>query len=150
MKSTWLYTAAIAVAALIAMLAFVFMPVASPPKPELDQSRIRTSAKGLFVAEIQPEKPEIKQGELHSWVLTLKTADGKPVEDASIDIGGGMPDHNHGLPTSPQVTEYLGQGRLPRRRRQIHHERVVGIALRHLVDRRDGRRGLQSGAVKEP
>ena len=41
----------------------------------------------------------------------MKTSDGKPVEDARVEIGGGMPDHNHGLPTSPEMTEYLGQGR---------------------------------------
>ena len=111
MKSTWLYVAAIAAAALIAAAAFLFMPLAGPPKPELDQSRSKATAKNLFVAEIAPEKPEIKQGELHSWILTVKTSDGKPVEDARVEIGGGMPDHNHGLPTSPEVTEYLGQGR---------------------------------------
>ena len=111
MKSTWIYIAAVAAAALLAILAFVFMPVAAPPKPELDQSRSQSSAKGLFVAEIQPENAEIKQGRLHSWVITVKTPDGKPVEDAKISAGGVMPDHNHGLPTSPQVTQHLGQGR---------------------------------------
>ncbi len=30
---------------------------------------------------------------------------------AAIDISGGMPQHDHGLPTSPQVADYLGQGR---------------------------------------
>ena len=111
MKSTWLWVAAISGAALIAVAAFLFAPVAGPPKQELDQSRSRATAKGLFVAEIQPENAEIKQGQLHSWVITVKTPDGKPVEDAKINAGGGMPDHNHGLPTSPEVTEHLGQGR---------------------------------------
>ena len=52
-----------------------------------------------------------KQGELHSWLLTLKTAAGQPVEGAAITIDGGMPQHGHGLPTSPEVTDYLGDGR---------------------------------------
>jgi hypothetical protein len=111
LKSIWSYVAAFAAAALLAVLAFVFMPVAGPPKPELDQSRSRTTANGLYLAAIEPETPEISQGELHSWVLTVRTPDGKPVEDARVAVGGGMPDHNHGLPTSPQVTEYLGDGR---------------------------------------
>ena len=75
-------------------------------------SRVReTTLKGLFAASIQPEAPEIRQGELHSWILTLKTADGKAVEDAVVTIGGGMPQHGHGLPTAPEVTSYLGEGR---------------------------------------
>ena len=51
------------------------------------------------------------QGELQSWLLTLKTAAGAPVEGAAIIVSGGMPQHNHGLPTSPQATDYLGEGR---------------------------------------
>ena len=56
---------------------------------------------------------------MHSWMLTVKTPDGKPVEDAKVAIGGGMPDHNHGLPTSPQMTEHLGRGPLPHRGHEI-------------------------------
>jgi hypothetical protein len=32
------------------------------------------------------------------------------VEDAVIEMDGEMPEHGHGLPTKPQVTEYLGDG----------------------------------------
>ena len=34
-----------------------------------------------------------------------------PVTKAEISIDGGMPDHDHGLPTDPQVTGNLGDGR---------------------------------------
>ena len=50
-------------------------------------------------------------GALHSWLLTLKTAAGQPVEDATITIDGGMPEHGHGLPTSPAVSAHLGAGK---------------------------------------
>jgi hypothetical protein len=33
------------------------------------------------------------------------------VEGATIAVDGGMPQHRHGMPTAPQVTEYLGEGR---------------------------------------
>ncbi|TIX45261.1 MAG: auxin-binding protein, partial [Mesorhizobium sp.] len=46
-----------------------------------------------------------------AWLLTLKTVKGDPVEGAAIAVSGGMPQHNHGLPTSPQATDYLGEGR---------------------------------------
>ena len=111
MKLGWLYLLALVVLLAVAFGAFVAMPVAAPPKPELDQSRSRTTTNGLYLAAIEPEAPVIKQGEMHSWILTVKTPDGKPVEDAKVAIDGGMPDHNHGLPTAPRMTESLGGGR---------------------------------------
>jgi len=32
------------------------------------------------------------------------------VSHAEIDLDGGMPAHDHGLPTHPQMTRYLGKG----------------------------------------
>lgn len=111
MKSALLYALAVVALVLAALGAYVAAPVAAPPKLELDLSRSRTTANGLYVAAIEPEVPEIKQGELHTWILTVKTVDGKPVDGARIAVGGGMPDHNHGLPTSPEATQQLGEGR---------------------------------------
>ena len=47
---------------------------------------------------------------MHSWILHIESADGIGVEEAIIDVEGGMPDHDHGLPTKPRVTEELGGG----------------------------------------
>ncbi len=101
----------IAIAALLAVGSYFLADMGSKPQAELDVSRMRTTANDTFVVSVEPENREIKLGELHSWLLTVKTPDGAPVEDASFVIGGGMPDHNHGLPTSPQVTDNLGDGR---------------------------------------
>lgn len=48
---------------------------------------------------------------MHHWIVEIKTLDGLAVEHADVQVTGGMPAHNHGLPTSPKVTEYLGDGR---------------------------------------
>jgi hypothetical protein len=40
----------------------------------------------------------------------VESAEGTPVEDATITVDGDMPEHGHGLPTSPRVTRYLGNG----------------------------------------
>ncbi len=48
---------------------------------------------------------------IHSWVLTIRDADGVPVTGAEISVDGGMPEHDHGLPTRPRVTEEIGEGR---------------------------------------
>ncbi len=110
LKSGWLYALAVVVLLAVVFGAYLTMPAAGPSKAEIDQSRSRSTANGLYVAAIEPEVAEIKQGELHSWILTVKTSDGKPVDDAQVAVGGGMPEHNHGLPTAPEMTEHLGEG----------------------------------------
>lgn len=110
MRSVGLYAVAVIVLLAIAFGAYLVAPPVAQ-KPELDTSRERTTANGLYVAAIAPEAAEIKQGELQSWTITVKTAAGQPVSDATIKVDGGMPDHNHGLPTAPEITENLGEGR---------------------------------------
>ena len=41
----------------------------------------------------------------------LYTADGAPLSGARMSVVGGMPDHDHGLPTSPVVTREITPGR---------------------------------------
>ncbi|WP_315923415.1 FixH family protein [Mesorhizobium sp. SP-1A] len=77
----------------------------------LDLSRSKATAAGVFVVSIAPESAVVQQGQAQNWLLTLKTAAGAPVENAAIDVSGGMPQTNQALPTSPQVTDYLGSGR---------------------------------------
>jgi hypothetical protein len=60
-----------------------------------------------YASSVRP--PPINQ--LHSWTLRVTTPDGQPVEGATIDVDGDMPQHGHGLPTQPRVTRYLGDGR---------------------------------------
>ncbi len=48
---------------------------------------------------------------IHRWVIELKDSDGKIVENAKFSLEGGMPEHDHGLPTEPRVTRYLGDGK---------------------------------------
>ena len=48
---------------------------------------------------------------IHSWELVLHTADGAPLIGAQMSVVGGMPDHDHGLQTSPIVTGETTPGR---------------------------------------
>ncbi|GAA2818216.1 YtkA-like protein [Aminobacter aminovorans] len=97
------------VALAIGFLSLVFLTAPAAPGPDL--ARSKNSAKGLYALSIAPEAGEPRQGELHAWVVTVKTRQGMPVEGAAISVGGGMPEHAHGLPTSPEATAYLGDGR---------------------------------------
>ena len=83
----------------------------SQPVPaELDLSAAHLSDNGVFQVawSSDPAAPPLSQ--VHTWTLHVETPDGQPVEDASITVDGGMPQHGHGLPTSPQVTQNLGNG----------------------------------------
>jgi hypothetical protein len=75
-----------------------------------DYSDTRLSDKGLYRISYVASNDIIPINQMHQWTLHVETADGQPVEDATITVDGDMPAHGHGLPTSPQVTEYLGGG----------------------------------------
>lgn len=85
------------------------MLFAKAPK-DLDYGRTRLSVAGQFRATITPHGDSIPKGRLHQWTLHLETAAGAPVDSAEIFVGGGMPQHGHGLPTKPRVTRSLGRG----------------------------------------
>jgi len=97
--------AVLAAAAFFAMRFFVTAP------DGLDLSRSRATAAGLYRVTIAPELEPIERGPLLAFIVTVATPDGQPVSDATITIGGGMPQHGHGLPTRPQVAGHLGEGR---------------------------------------
>lgn len=109
-RRTFLIAAAI-LAAAGAAGGFMAHRMMQPPPADLDLSLSKATVKGAFMVSIAPEAGAVEQGTLHSWVATVATADGKPVDDAQIAIDGGMPQHGHGLPTAPQMTAKLGEGR---------------------------------------
>ncbi|MCL4214464.1 MAG: FixH family protein [Gemmatimonadales bacterium] len=97
--------------ALAAGLAFVgacSMFMRMPAEQEF--GRERTSTTGLYRAVIRPDGDSIPVGKLQRWTLHLETAEGAPLDSATVSVDGGMPQHGHGLPTKPAVTASLGNG----------------------------------------
>ena len=68
------------------------------------------SARGLYRVNFMSSIEPIEINRIHEWVIHIETVDGDPVEQATLNVVGGMPEHDHGLPTSPRVTEELGNG----------------------------------------
>ena len=68
------------------------------------------SDRELFTVSYESSIEPIEINRMHSWVLTLER-DGEPVEGATLTVAGGMPEHDHGMPTAPRITEELGEGR---------------------------------------
>ena len=86
------------------------MQMSSSAPADTDFGTTRASDGGLFQVTYTPALEPIAINELHQWTLHVETVDGVPVDDAVIAVSGGMPEHNHGMPTEPQVTEALGNG----------------------------------------
>jgi hypothetical protein len=77
---------------------------------DLDVSTLRESDNGIFRVSCAPSTGTIPVNEMHEWTLHVESADGTPVDDATITVDGDMPQHGHGLPTRPRVTRNLGNG----------------------------------------
>jgi hypothetical protein len=59
-----------------------------------------------YTSELQP----IEINRIHSWVVHVDSPAGEPLLGAKISVTGGMPLHNHGLPTDPKMTTEIGNG----------------------------------------
>lgn len=75
-----------------------------------DYATKRASAGGQYRLTIRPRGDTIPLSQIHSWILHVETTTGTPVDSAAICIDGGMPEHGHGLPTRPRMTENLKNG----------------------------------------
>lgn len=69
------------------------------------------SEAGHYRLAFQPDIDPLTINRMHGWTLFLTDAGGRPLADARIEVSGGMPAHDHGLPSVPRVTEALGRGR---------------------------------------
>ena len=63
-----------------------------------------------LVVHIHSQSRPIQINQIHSWHVEIKDADSLPVTNASVSIQGGMPEHDHGLPTQPRITEEIEPG----------------------------------------
>ena len=77
---------------------------------ESADSRVLISQAGLFHVSYKSKLQPIAINRIHNWVLHVELADGQPVTNADITVEGGMPAHDHGLPTLPRITQSLGNG----------------------------------------
>ena len=95
---------------LYAILMGVMMARMGDVPSDLDYSMTRLSDKGVFHVSYVASTGTVPINQMHQWTLHIETADGQPVEDATISVDGDMPQHGHGLPTRPKVTKNLGNG----------------------------------------
>ncbi len=79
------------------------LPSADPADGRLtDLGRYRVA----YASTLQP----LAINRMHAWVIHVANADGRPIEEAELTLSGGMPAHDHGLPSAPRMTTRLGGG----------------------------------------
>lgn len=76
----------------------------------LDLSLRHASTQGRYVVQMEPPATGPAINQIHAWQIRLSAPDGTPVRNARIAVDGGMPQHGHGLPTKPQVTQEVAEG----------------------------------------
>ncbi|MBL4581048.1 MAG: FixH family protein [Gammaproteobacteria bacterium] len=64
---------------------------------------------GLKV-EIYSELSPLSINQIHSWHVRVLNSDDEVLELEQLSVFGGMPEHDHGLPTQPEVTTRLDNG----------------------------------------
>ena len=85
-----------------------FISAQSENSEQTKQTRI--SSDGNYEVTIESWLKPLRLGRMHAWAANIRTTDGKPVTNATIKVGGGMPIHNHGFPTEPEMTEQVDPG----------------------------------------
>jgi len=94
----------------LSLLALMGAAGCATPPGNLDLSLTHPSVDKKFVVALQPPAMPPAINQIHSWQIKVSSPTGAPVTHARIAVDGGMPQHGHGLPTRPQVTQELADG----------------------------------------
>ena len=63
-----------------------------------------------WIIHVHSDISPLRINEMHSWQITVLDSKSEPVTNASISVEGGMPNHDHGLPTQPRITSEITPG----------------------------------------
>jgi YtkA-like len=92
----------------LSILALLFVTAASHAA-ESSPDLTGASTKGLQI-EIYSELSPLRINQIHSWHVRLLDRSGSSIAVDDLTVIGGMPEHDHGLPTQPQITERMENG----------------------------------------
>jgi len=98
-------------ALLLSLLLCLQLGACMTPPQNLDLSLSKPTVQDKYRVTLQPMVAAIAINQLHAWQVQVTSPSGEPVLHARIAVDGGMPQHGHGLPTQPAVTQELGGGR---------------------------------------
>lgn len=93
-------------------VAFAALWATASPAAVTSDSPVQTglSEQGHYRVTVRPEGDAVPVGELHNWLIRVETVDGELFIPRQLVLLAGMPEHGHGLASSPRVTQYLESG----------------------------------------
>jgi hypothetical protein len=94
----------------IIIIFFISLLLCASALAETDFVASKFSDNGHFQVSYTSKLEPIEINSLHAWIIHIKDKDGEDAPNAEVTVIGGMPEHNHGLPTQPQITKNLGDG----------------------------------------
>jgi len=97
------------VATAAALLCSLVTPAEIYAADTQSNDNVWASDAGHFQVSFRGESQPIVINKIHNWVLHVTDAEGNAIGNATITVNGGMPDHNHGLPTAPVVTRIVAE-----------------------------------------
>jgi len=92
-----------------AVVLMAVMPLLLSDEVVADTQTEWHSSRGVYTVTFTSSLDPIEINQIHNWIVNV-TTNGEPVANAKLAIEGGMPAHDHGMPTRPRVTEELGDG----------------------------------------
>ena len=84
--------------------------IAQERPEDIDLSATSSSSGGYFSATYTLETDCAPLNSIHSWELVLVARDGSPLGGAEIDVSADMPEHLHGMTTTPRAAETATPG----------------------------------------
>jgi len=94
------------------LLALMTLIICTSTYAEKDYATKKLSDNKLFLVSYESKLEPIEINHLHAWIIHIQDTERKNINDATIKIvSGGMPEHNHGFPTTPQITKSLSNPR---------------------------------------
>jgi len=97
--------------ALIFSTLLLLVSIGSPAAENAEANTVLSAntVSGVKV-ELESQLSPLAINQMHSWIVRVSDAQGKSLSNARVTVNGGMPDHDHGLPTQPQITEQIAPG----------------------------------------
>lgn len=129
----------------LALLLLVPLPVGDAVAAEADFSAFTLSRDGRYRVRFEPDVLPLPLNLMHGWMLQVQSSDGQPADGLELSLSGGMPAHDHGLPSAPQVQALAEPGRYRVEGLRFH---MQGEWVLQLLVRSAGREDLVRLAVR--
>lgn len=127
------------------MMVLLLLGTTESLRAATDETGFVSSQNGSFRVRFVSGVQHLPLNVMHAWTLQLQNSEGKPLSGAQLTLIGGMPAHNHGLPSAPQVLPMAEPGfyRVEGLRFHMQGEWVLELTVQH-----EGREDRASLSVK--